>query len=151
MPKNVFFYPSSVGAIKSTLQEVTLNIFPLHKSSSSNTTLTNLVGEFARTAESEDWIDLFDVLTGSLLVLLNRIHVIHKVISEAISSANATVDREGQSSSAAMVAIPEAQLETLLVRDPRFQFRNVVTSICRLIVFIASIGLFTYLFIFAVH
>ncbi len=51
-------------------------------SSSTSSTLTSLVSEYASVASSEDWVDLFDVLAGSLLVLLHRIYVIHKVGAE---------------------------------------------------------------------
>ncbi len=37
------------------------------------------MSEYAGGASSEDWVDLFDVLAGSLLVLLGRIVEIHKV------------------------------------------------------------------------
>ena len=51
-------------------------------------TLTNLVADLARKAKSQEWVDFFDFLLGSLISLLRRIHSIHNVIMEAIDTAN---------------------------------------------------------------
>ena len=51
------------------MRDVILNMIdpPEHE-----TTLTNLVLEFAKIASSEEWIDMFDVLIGTLIGLLHR-------------------------------------------------------------------------------
>ena len=60
----------SVGAIKSTMRDVILNIRP--PPPERETTMTNLVLDFAKVASSEEWIDMFDVLIGTLIGLLHR-------------------------------------------------------------------------------
>ncbi len=87
---------ASVNAVKSAMTDVALNFasaakvnspsrqqqnqqVPSETSTNTASTLTGIVGNFAKEASSHEWIDLFDVLAGSLLVLLHRIHIIHKV------------------------------------------------------------------------
>ncbi len=97
------------------MSEVVINLTSSSPPQSASTNLTSLVGEFACSASSELWIDLFDVLTGSLLVLLHRVCLIHGVIGEAIESAN-KLDLEQQAEQQPpQLLVPEAQLNTLLV------------------------------------
>ena len=77
------------------------------------TTITNLVGDFARSASTEDWIDLFDVLIGSLIVLLYRIHTVHCVIDAAIDEINA--GNGGEEKSSSNTEIHQSQLDALKV------------------------------------
>ena len=55
---------------------------------SQEVTLTNLVADLARKAKGQEWVDFFDILLGSLISLLRRIHSIHTVIMDAIDTAN---------------------------------------------------------------
>jgi hypothetical protein len=118
-------YPySSTTAIKTTMRDVVVNVTRPGNDASgaeSSTTITNVVQDFSRSASTEDWIDLFDVLIGSLIVLLHRIHTVHKVINEAIEEVNkgggggggaAAADEKG----AGNIEIPPEQLDRLLVR-----------------------------------
>ena len=89
---------------------------PNPAATTSNTT-ANIVAEFARVASSEEWIDLFDNLAGSLLILLNRVYKIHEVVKEAIESTNEMSENSSHQAAVAntTVAIPETQLQNLLV------------------------------------
>ena len=51
------------------MRDVILNIRPPPER---EITMTNLVLEFAKIATSEEWIDMFDVLIGTLIGLLHR-------------------------------------------------------------------------------
>ena len=84
------------------------------------TTVTSLVGDFARSASTEEWIDLFDVLVGSLVVLLYRIHTVHCVIAAAIGEVNAS--NGGEEKGPSSTDIQQSQLDALKV--------NQLTSIC---------------------
>ena len=113
---------ASGGAIKSTMRDVIINVRPPPKDK--DITMTNLVLEFARQATSEEWLDLFDTLIGTLIGLLHRISVVSKVIREAIveagkEAANGKSEGENAANSngqgGGVISIPEQQLETLLV------------------------------------
>jgi phage gp46-like protein len=73
-------------------------------------TLTQLVADLANTAASQAWVDFFDVLLGSLMSLLRRIHSIHTVIMEAIETAN-----KSNNSSSDAIIIPDKQLAAIKV------------------------------------
>ena len=77
------------------------------------TTVTSLVGDFARSASTEEWIDLFDVLVGSLVVLLYRIHTVHCVIAAAIGEVNAS--NGGEEKGPSSTDIQQSQLDALKV------------------------------------
>ena len=77
------------------------------------TTVTSLVGDFARSASTEEWIDLFDVLVGSLVVLLYRIHTVHCVIAAAIGEVNAS--NGGEERGPSSTDIQQSQLDALKV------------------------------------
>lgn len=64
------------------------------------------MADFARKAKSQEWLDFFDVLLGSLISLLRRIHSIHQVIMEAIETTN-------ESNKSDSIVIPEKQLEEI--------------------------------------
>ena len=55
--------------MKDTMRDVILSIRPPPEH---ETTMTNVVLEFAKVASSEEWIDMFDVLIGTLSGLLHR-------------------------------------------------------------------------------
>eukprot|EP00094_Tigriopus_californicus_P006558 TCALIF_06314-PA protein Name:"Similar to scat Vacuolar protein sorting-associated protein 54 (Drosophila melanogaster)" AED:0.03 eAED:0.03 QI:253/0.88/0.7/1/1/1/10/0/899 len=124
---------ASVIAIKSTMKEVVLNCIGDSLPNVKETTLTNLVGEHAQKASSEEWIDLFDVLIGSLIVLQQRIGVIHKVIMESINSANLSTDpsscnnfnNNNNNNNNNSVVVPEEQLHRL-----RNTSQEVLINIC---------------------
>ena len=109
---------SSTSAIKTTLREVVVSVTKPAASSEGGaeaapTTVTSLVGDFARTASTEEWIDLFDVLVGSLVVLLYRIHTVHCVIAAAIGEVNASSGGEERGPSS--TDIQQSQLDALKV------------------------------------
>jgi hypothetical protein len=99
------------------MKDVCLNILmPPEK----ECTLTALVAEFARGAGSQDWIDLFDVLIGTLIVLLHRIHIVHQIIVDAIKSCNDHVSKTESNNNnvnSTALQVPDQQLQTLLVRE----------------------------------
>ena len=105
---------SSSAAIKSTLKEVVVSVTkPAGEGGEATTTITNLVGDFARASATEEWIDLFDVLIGSLIVLLYRIHTVHCVIDAAIGEINA--GNGGEEKSSSNTEIHQSQLDALKV------------------------------------
>ena len=122
----LFLRTSSTSAIKTTLREVVMSVTKPATASEGGaeaaapTTLTSLVGDFARSASTEEWIDLFDVLVGSLVVLLYRIHTVHCVIAAAIGEVNASSGGEEKGPSS--TDIQQSQLDALKV--------NQLTSIC---------------------
>ena len=63
-------------------------------------------------------IDLFDVLIGSLIVLLYRIHTVHCVIGAAIDEVNAgNGGGGGEEKSSSNADIHQSQLDALKVRS----------------------------------
>ncbi len=81
-------------------------------------TLTNLAAEFAKRANSQEWVDFFDVLLGSLISLLRRIFAIHNVIMEAIETANNMANSSSASidnNPGDVIMIPEQQLASIKV------------------------------------
>ena len=74
----------SISAIKTTFRDIARQVLAPEDP---DITLTNLVADLARKSKSQEWLDFFDVLLGSLISLLRRIHSIHKVIMEAIGKA----------------------------------------------------------------
>ena len=97
---------AAVGAVKRVMRDVVVshsdaqaqsqavtsspppNEEPSSAAPSSNT-LTAMASDMARRAPSQEWVELMDVLAGSLVLLLRRIDEIHRVINEAIQSVNA--------------------------------------------------------------
>merc|ERR1719233_1555060 len=75
-----FLEQQEVKAVKETIKDVVLSILCLNE----DTTLTALVADFAAAASSEKWVDLLDKLCGSLIVILRRIHLIHRIINYEI-------------------------------------------------------------------
>ena len=75
-------------------------------------TLTNIVADLAKRAKSKEWLSFFDLLLGSLISLLRRIHSIHNVIMEAIETAN-----EASNTTTDPIIIPEQQLAAIKVRS----------------------------------
>ena len=73
-------------------------------------TLTNIVADLAKKAKSKEWLSFFDLLLGSLISLLRRIHSIHNVIMEAIETAN-----EASNTATDPIVIPEQQLAAIKV------------------------------------
>ena len=106
----------SGAAIKGTMRDVVLSAI----AAPTTTTLTNLVAEYAKTAASEEWMELFDVLIGSLIVLLQRVHVVHVVIEEAIKSVNVHEAKESGPGSSPVI-IAEVQLQRLLVKQQQHE------------------------------
>ena len=67
-----------------------------------------------RSASTEEWIDLFDVLIGSLVVLLHRIHTVHRVIGAAIDEVNVS-NGSGEDKGSSNTEIHQSQLDALKV------------------------------------
>ena len=88
---------------------------PVGEGGEATTTITNLVGDFARASATEEWIDLFDVLIGSLIVLLYRIHTVHRVINAAIDEVNVNSGGGGGGEGPSNTEIPQSQLDALKV------------------------------------
>ena len=83
-------------------------------------TLTHLAADFARTSSSEEWTDFLDVLLGSLVSLLRRIHAIHTVILMAIeNTSNVTAN-----------AVSTVVVENSTVLLPEQQLKNLQVSAC---------------------
>jgi len=82
------FEQEGVTAIKVVIKDVVLSILELEE----DITLTALVGKFAGTATSAGWVDLLDLLVGSLLVVLKRIGAIHKIINDEIELVTKSSD-----------------------------------------------------------
>jgi len=80
-------YSKSSLEIK-TIKGVILSILSLNE----DTTLTALVADFAAIASSEKWVDLLDMLCGSLIVVLRRIHLIHEIVKYEIDELSKSKD-----------------------------------------------------------
>ena len=61
-----FFEQQSIACLKNVIKEVVLSVLDVTE----ETTLTNLVAEFAGKASSQDWAGLIDLLCGSCLALV---------------------------------------------------------------------------------
>jgi len=96
---------ASISAIKTTFRDIARQVLAPEDQ---DITLTNLVADLARKSKSQEWLDFFDVLLGSLISLLRRIHSIHKVIMEAIETTN-----EASNSSTEPIIIPAQQLAAI--------------------------------------
>ena len=97
----------SIAAIKSTFRDVAKQVLAPEEQ---DATLTNIVADLAKKAKSKEWLSFFDLLLGSLISLLRRIHSIHNVIMEAIETAN-----EASNTATDPISIPEQQLAAIKV------------------------------------
>jgi len=95
----------SIAAIKSTFRDVAKQVLAPEEQ---DATLTNIVADLAKKAKSKEWLSFFDLLLGSLISLLRRIHSIHNVIMEAIETAN-----EASNTATDPISIPEQQLAAI--------------------------------------
>jgi len=77
-----FLEQQGVIAIKEAIKDVVLGVLDLTE----ETTLTSLVADFALIATSEGWVDLLDLLIGSLIVSLKRINAVHLIIQNEIDN-----------------------------------------------------------------
>ena len=105
----------SIAAIKSTFRDVAKQVLAPEEQ---DATLTNIVADLAKKAKSKEWLSFFDLLLGSLISLLRRIHSIHNVIMEAIETAN-----EASNTATDPISIPEQQLAAIKVSLTTFDFR----------------------------
>lgn len=72
-----YFEQQSISAMKTVIKEVVLSVLDL----SQDTTLTNLVADFAGRATSDGWTQLVDLMIGSCLKLVTgRVRSIHQLI-----------------------------------------------------------------------
>jgi len=87
-----FFEHQSISCLKNVIKEVVLSVLDVTE----ETTLTNLVAEFAGKASSQDWAGLIDLLCGSCLALVAaRVQPIQHLIcstQELSESHNASVN-----------------------------------------------------------
>ena len=104
----------SIAAIKSTFRDVAKQVLAPEEQ---DATLTNIVADLAKKAKSKEWLSFFDLLLGSLISLLRRIHSIHNVIMEAIETAN-----EASNTATDPISIPEQQLAAIKVSPTALYF-----------------------------
>jgi len=83
-----FLEQQEVKAVKETIKGVILSTLSLNE----DTTLTALVANFAVIASTEKWVDLLDMLCGSLIVVLRRIHLIHEIVKYEIDELSKSKD-----------------------------------------------------------
>jgi len=75
-----FLEEQAVVAVKAAIKEVTLTLLDTQ----GETTLTQLVADFALIASPDGWIHLLDMLVGSLLVVLRRVNSIYLVVDASL-------------------------------------------------------------------
>uniref|UniRef100_A0A0K2TC74 Vacuolar protein sorting 54 homolog (S. cerevisiae) [Strongylocentrotus purpuratus] n=1 Tax=Lepeophtheirus salmonis TaxID=72036 RepID=A0A0K2TC74_LEPSM len=80
---------SCANAVKNIIAKC-VSVLPHSKDQASTTSYR--VGEFARIATPEGWTDLFDMLLGSLIVLLRRVKLVQRIILTAIIKVNDLTD-----------------------------------------------------------
>ena len=107
----------SIAAIKTTFRDIAKQIL---SPEDQEVTLTNLVADLAKKAKSQEWVDFFDFLLGSLISLLRRIHSIHQVIMKAIETTN-----EDSNSTTDPIIIPDQQLA-----DIKLTSQEVLINVC---------------------
>ena len=76
-----YYEHQSISCLKNVIKDVVLSVLDVTE----ETTLTNLVAEYAGVAISQDWCSLIDLLTGSCLSLLaSRVYPIQTLISTSL-------------------------------------------------------------------
>ena len=75
-----YFEQQSISSLKNVIKDVVLSVLDVTE----ETTLTNLVAEFAGVASSSDWTGLLDLLSGSCIGLVcSRVLPIQQLINSS--------------------------------------------------------------------
>ena len=76
-----YFEQQSISCLQNVIKDVVLSVLDVTE----ETTLTNLMAEYAGKASAEDWCGLIDLLVGSCLRLLaSRVHPIQTLITSSL-------------------------------------------------------------------
>lgn len=86
-----FLEEQAVAAVKSAIREVVLELLD----PTEETTLTNLVADFAILATPEGWGQFLDRLVGALVTVLRRVHGIHLVVETSLQQGEEERLEEG--------------------------------------------------------
>ena len=86
-----FLEEQAVIAVKGAIRGVVLGVLDPQ----AETTLTQLVADFALIATAEGWGDLLDMLVGSLLVVVRRVHGLHLVVQGSLEQGEEERLEEG--------------------------------------------------------
>ena len=92
-----YFEQQAISCLKNVIKDAVLSVLDV----TSETTLTNLVAEYAGVASSEDWSSLIDLLAGSCLALVRaRVQPIQSlIISTQQQQNNSSSNNSSKSSS----------------------------------------------------
>jgi len=104
-----FLEQQGVLAIKEAIKDVVLSVLDLTE----ETTLTSLVADFAIIATPDGWSELMDLLVGSLLVVLERINVIHKIIQYEICEMGSNIKNNNMQVETARTSDQSDRLKSL--------------------------------------
>ena len=91
-----YFEQQAISCLKNVIKDAVLSVLDV----TSETTLTNLVAEYAGVASSEDWSSLIDLLAGSCLALVRaRVQPIQSLIISTQQQQNNSSSSSSSSSS----------------------------------------------------
>ena len=91
-----YFEQQAISCLKNVIKDAVLSVLDV----TSETTLTNLVAEYAGVASSEDWSSLIDLLAGSCLALVRaRVQPIQSLIISTQQQQNNSNNSNSSSSS----------------------------------------------------
>ena len=91
-----YFEQQAISCLKNVIKDAVLSVLDV----TSETTLTNLVAEYAGVASSEDWSSLIDLLAGSCLALVRaRVQPIQSLIISTQQQQNNSSNSSSSSSS----------------------------------------------------
>ena len=94
-----YFEQQAISCLKNVIKDAVLSVLDV----TSETTLTNLVAEYAGVASSEDWSSLIDLLAGSCLALVRaRVQPIQSLIISTQQQQNNSNNSNTNSSSSSV-------------------------------------------------
>ena len=94
-----YFEQQAISCLKNVIKDAVLSVLDV----TSETTLTNLVAEYAGVASSEDWSSLIDLLAGSCLALVRaRVQPIQSLIISTQQQQNNSSNSNSNNSSSSV-------------------------------------------------
>ena len=97
-----YFEQQAISCLKNVIKDAVLSVLDV----TSETTLTNLVAEYAGVASSEDWSSLIDLLAGSCLALVRaRVQPIQSLIISTQQQQNNSSNSNTNSSSSVQTPV----------------------------------------------
>ena len=105
-----FLEEQAVIAVKGAIRSVVLGVLDPQ----SETTLTQLVADFALIATADGWGDLLDLLVGSLLVVVRRVHGLHLVVQGSLEQGEEERLEEGGAGGSQLARLKNTAREVML-------------------------------------